>query len=495
MHFGAVEGTVSLTDGTPVAGAHVRLWDNRHSEPLETITDEMGAFAFAEVMVGWYESEARLEGYPDAEDWIFVAAEQTTTVNLVLGGSLDEVGSVAGLVTTEAGAVVAGARVRLDGGRDPMHGHGIHLQTTTNDAGVFTFENVPVGGYMVSAMLRMHGFAAAPIEVAANQVTNVTLVLHRGHHHPGDSLTIVELAGIAIVVEADSNHHHARYFIDIDADGAADYRLAFGPPWYEPNSGAHRPINGDEITIVGGLFTYTEPSVVVVFQINGLFWRDPRHGHGGHGGGDHHGCNPDSVMRVEMEGIAMVRAGGMHGGDVVHYGINTDDDEAAEFILDFGRSDYDPGNGAQRPEAGDEITIVGGQIYCPNAPILIVIVYEINGMFWREPGDTLGFGAETPEAANEPVYLGSPTTYLTAKNFPNPFNPTTTISYSIPTTGDVKVSVFDVTGREVAELVNTYQNAGSYAVQWNGSHLASGIYFYRVNVGSLSFTNRMILMK
>jgi hypothetical protein len=82
-----------------------------------------------------------------------------------------------------------------------------------------------------------------------------------------------------------------------------------------------------------------------------------------------------------------------------------------------------------------------------------------------------------------------------AQNYPNPFNPVTTISYSLPVSGDVQLKVFDITGREVATLVNTRQNAGSYAVAWDGSASASGIYLYRVSVGGLSYAGRMVLMK
>ena len=107
----------------------------------------------------------------------------------------------------------------------------------------------------------------------------------------------------------------------------------------------------------------------------------------------------------------------------------------------------------------------------------------------------MGLGPNYSTNVSEPTYLGAPTAYLVAKNFPNPFNPITTIAYSIPTAGNVKVAIFDVTGREVATLVNSHLDAGSYSVAWDGSQSASGIYFYRVTVGNLNYTNRMVLLK
>ena len=178
------------------------------------------------------------------------------------------------------------------------------------------------------------------------------------------------------------------------------------------------------------------------------------------------------------------------------YAIDINADGELDYALMFGPPDYDP-NGPDelpnRPADGDEISIVGGLMECENMPVGAIIVYEINGMFWREPGDTTGFQIYGLEAGDpiSPV----PTTYLTASNYPNPFNPVTSISYGLPTSGDVTLKVFDIVGREIATLVNGYHAAGTYSVGWNAADLPSGIYLYRVTVGSQSFTNRMVLMK
>ncbi|KXK52135.1 MAG: glycosyl hydrolase family 88 [Chlorobi bacterium OLB5] len=86
-----------------------------------------------------------------------------------------------------------------------------------------------------------------------------------------------------------------------------------------------------------------------------------------------------------------------------------------------------------------------------------------------------------------------------SQNYPNPFNPSTVISYDITSAANVSVKVYDMTGREVRTLVNSFQNAGTYAVNFNASNLASGIYFYvlRVNTGSneITKTMKMILTK
>lgn len=81
-------------------------------------------------------------------------------------------------------------------------------------------------------------------------------------------------------------------------------------------------------------------------------------------------------------------------------------------------------------------------------------------------------------------------------NYPNPFNPVTKIKYELPNEGKVSIVIFDMLGREVKTLVNNeLKQAGSYIVEFNGSHLASGIYFYKMQVGNFVQVKRMILIK
>ncbi len=80
-------------------------------------------------------------------------------------------------------------------------------------------------------------------------------------------------------------------------------------------------------------------------------------------------------------------------------------------------------------------------------------------------------------------------------NYPNPFNPTTTISYQIPKAGNVQIKVYDVLGKEVALLVNEQKEPGRYTVQFDASNLPSGLYFYRMQSGNFTDVRKMLLMK
>ncbi len=91
--------------------------------------------------------------------------------------------------------------------------------------------------------------------------------------------------------------------------------------------------------------------------------------------------------------------------------------------------------------------------------------------------------------------LTLPPRFLLAQNFPNPFNPTTTMRYSLPHRSHVLLTVFNTLGQQVAELVDGEMEAGSYIVQFNGRNLASGVYFYRLQAGTFMQVRRMLLAR
>ena len=88
-----------------------------------------------------------------------------------------------------------------------------------------------------------------------------------------------------------------------------------------------------------------------------------------------------------------------------------------------------------------------------------------------------------------------PAEFALHQNYPNPFNPSTTIRYDIRERADVSVKIYDVTGREVMELVNQTQAPGSYTVQWNAIGVASGVYYYQIRAGDWHATKSLMLVK
>jgi hypothetical protein len=88
-----------------------------------------------------------------------------------------------------------------------------------------------------------------------------------------------------------------------------------------------------------------------------------------------------------------------------------------------------------------------------------------------------------------------PASFALEQNYPNPFNPATAITFRIGSGAQVSLAVFDVLGRQVAALLNEQKAPGAYTVRFSGEGLASGIYFCRLQAGSVIATRKMILMK
>jgi hypothetical protein len=98
------------------------------------------------------------------------------------------------------------------------------------------------------------------------------------------------------------------------------------------------------------------------------------------------------------------------------------------------------------------------------------------------------------DLANE-VVIGSPEKFELSQNYPNPFNPVTHLGFGISNSGHVSFKVYDVLGNEVKTLVNEIKPAGYYEVEFDGSNLPSGIYYYKIESGSFSQVKKMMLVK
>jgi len=88
-----------------------------------------------------------------------------------------------------------------------------------------------------------------------------------------------------------------------------------------------------------------------------------------------------------------------------------------------------------------------------------------------------------------------PHAFLLQQNYPNPFNPNTTMKYELPKSADVRLSVFDMLGREASVLVNDRRDAGVHEVKFDASLLSSGVYFCRMQAGDFVQSKKLMLVK
>jgi len=141
----------------------------------------------------------------------------------------------------------------------------------------------------------------------------------------------------------------------------------------------------------------------------------------------------------------------------------------------------------------DTLTITLPYGYQPNHCRLLLVDSSLNtGAVFTDTTDSIFHigGDVVPNSG-----LKIPDHYDLSQNFPNPFNPTTEITYALPQAGRVTLTVFNLLGQKVATLVNGTEVAGIHAVSFDGRSLPSGIYFYHLQAGEFVQTRKMVLLK
>lgn len=378
---------------------------------------------------------------------------------------------------------------------------------------------------------------------------------HDGGHHQGgcdgyafgfdhDTLLTVTLEGTVLV---DTTFFMGSYFLDQHGDTEPDYFLNFGPPWYNPNTGAQKPINGEQTTIVGGIIHNDSISMVIVYSVNGKEWRDST-ALGRHlGGGWAHRNMTDSLyvrstfdqndwMHVQP---GWYNGGGMHGGGMMSDSLFFQMMEVYPHNIPFAESEhvfagYEIGvflpNGSNNMWNGGGC---GGRMNF-NSNInfnfhfthqqmsgfnltndnIHVKYWDAETSAWKEISNVAidlsnGMVNFDMSSVSNYVILTSnsvtsiedeniktlSTDYELSQNYPNPFNPTTNIKYQLLKSGSVTLKVYDVLGEEIITIVNQQQSPGNYEVNFDGSNLTSGIYFYELKSRNFIIIKKMMLLK
>jgi hypothetical protein len=457
---GRVEGVVLLPNhGGPAVGATVVLFRAR-GDSLVAMSDDSGRFAFDSARVGEHDIYAALAGYLTAHGHVFVMDGLTAHVMLVLRSIPTGVGRVEGVVLLpNHGGPAVGATVVL------FRARGDSLTTVSDDSGRFAFDSARVGEHDIYAALTGYLTAHGRVFVRDGQTARVMLVLRTPptgfgrvegavllpeHGGPAVGATVVlfRARGDSLVTMSDDS---GRFAFDSARVGEHDiYATLTG---YLPAHGEVHVRDGQTAHVI--LILHSAPT----------------------GGGTVSGTVLLADSTPAPGAFVWLAGRGRHG--MYHTGT----DSLGHFLMEHVRAgQYFIMAGVPHVGfASAEITVADSQV------TEVTLVLSDSTHRGRNPFDS-------PESADESS-AEVPVTHFMAHNYPNPFNPITTIEYSIPTAGDVKLAVYDLMGRETAVLVNGYRNAGTYSAMWNGSDVPSGVYFYRLTAGSLSSVSRMILMK
>ncbi len=359
-----------------------------------------------------------------------------------------------------------------------------------------------------------------------------------------DSVQTVHVSGIALI---DSTFRHEQIYLDVTGDGRPNYFLNFGPPWFRSNSGAARPMAGDSLTIVGGLFPDSTLARILVYEVNGETWLDSSLAASRFGG---HWMRRDmdrpqrifapfdtaSWMQLNpgWGGSGQWHHGGMMMPDSVYGQLmqvypqnlpNTAGHNAfAGFELVF-QTTGNPGNTWQGNGCGGHMAFNSNfqmQLHYTDEQLRDSHLSEenIRLRYWDDEqnlwvatqtavvdtqANTVSFSTSeiggfiilTAESfstgieGNSTIVAGD---FALRQNYPNPFNPETSIEFSLKNAAHAKITIYDVLGRVLATPFDGMAQAGMHRVQFRATALPSGSYFYRLEINNQTVQVRTMLL-
>ncbi|NQV38664.1 MAG: T9SS type A sorting domain-containing protein [Candidatus Marinimicrobia bacterium] len=305
---------------------------------------------------------------------------------------------------------------------------------------------------------------------------------HHGDHgqFPGFSDTLT-VSGTVILTE-DSTHCTVvtRYHLDSDSDGLSDYDLRFGPEWYTPESGATRPAAGDVIDMVGGLVETPNRQFLVVFTLNGEQWL-PLDDEGNFVG---YGENPEGEQTTVTGYIILEEIPDRPHPRVL---LDVENDGEADYGLKL-RHWIHQDSTAFLPESGNYVEVTGFLMECDLSLSRIGVV---SLTLLEDTGNSDALGIKDGFAEKYRIQHHS---------FPNPFNPTTLITFEIMESTPVSVTIYDLNGKLVNQLVKKKVGVGTNQVQWDatniqGQKVSTGLYIYTIQQGNEFVNGKLSYIK
>jgi hypothetical protein len=406
---------------------------------------------------------------------------------------------------------------------------------------------LPVAGALITLVGTVRDHASVPqlIVLELNGLVWRESIENWWDDHQWRQTQVIDtLTGVVLV---DTTYFYTHYFLDTNADSVAEYQLCFGAPWYEPEIGAVRPEAGETVTVTGMVHDSHSVPCIDIFTVNDVVWRDPSGpapwaGEWIHRGARQHQrvhCPTDTSSWLSVPPGAMT-GGGHHGSDFPDSVFcqfrevykdsmpGTCDSLRRGWHIQFnnpsGQSMHQRGSALQfmqrlrlqinycdsNSSSLSKTIASDASLYSWNEstqtwePVTTATYNSTDGSFTLEV-ESIGTYYAVFEAATVTTSITNntvtPTTITLEKNYPNPFNPSTTIRFQVNNTASIVLTIFNSLGQQVKTLLSASVAAGVHEVTWDGTNVAgqivpSGMYFYRMNVnGSQVLTRNMVLLK
>jgi hypothetical protein len=337
----------------------------------------------------------------------------------------------------------------------------------------------------------------------------------------------------------------AYYYLDTIGNGTKNYQLFFGPYWYHPDNGTVRPLNGQSVVLKGVKSSNFNPPMLSVYLIDGNLWRDTVgveswSGHWIHKTDKdsiHIYCPTDSlsymVFAPNSMGSGMMGGGMMQWPDSIFFKYEHMIPDSMPILTGFksvigfhlGAFDSLGGTMMQMGSMGngmmsmqkliqivfhisqDSLNKWGLNMSQLNCRYLdnngnwttasTVIKNSSSNTITLSQNNLYSFYAiasnNATDVENQKVII--PAKYDLEQNFPNPFNPSTTINFSLPKRSEVRLTVYNILGNKVAELANGNYEVGNYSFVFNAKDLPSGVYFYQLKTDNFDQVKKMQLIK
>ena len=336
----------------------------------------------------------------------------------------------------------------------------------------------------------------------------------------------------------------ANYYLDTVGNDSKNYQLFFGPFWYKPSNGTVKPVNGQNVTLKGVKITTMIPPMLSVYIIDGNLWRDTVGVETWAGGWIHNSdtdstnifCPTDSSSHMQIAPNSMgsgMMGGGMQWPDSIFCKFEQMMPDSIPLtlkdksLMGFHLGMFNPmgqtmmqmgsmNNGMMPMMKPVQIVFHISQDSLNNRGLSmsqLTCQYMDNNGNWNIPsGLIINSAANTITVSQSNLYsyyiiLPSSATdvqtennplpkyYYLGQNYPNPFNPSTEIEFTLPEKTAVRLIVYNILGKQIAELVNRTYEEGKYAVKFDAKGLSSGVYLYQLKTNKYNIVKKMQLIR